>query len=144
MRGAISIIGIIVMYVLFQSHLVSFVLLPIALAVFFVALPYRIPAFVILTIISELFSSTTPGIMTLAISLPMLIHVFIRRIEPTLSWKFAAAVVCICALQYAVILTPSLVQFGHIGIPASSTLIYSILGTSAAAFVSSVIWHEYA
>ena len=100
-RYMITIIVIaIVLHVWLQNNLFSFFLAPIALATIF-AYARKLPSMAVplLVILSELFSTLPPGVITLVILVPFGMKYVLSRVEMNVTISFYLAIVGIVAIQ---------------------------------------------
>lgn len=134
---------IIASHILFQNQLISFVIAPLVLAIWFAMLPSPPEwGIVVLIVAAELLSATPPGALTLALLLPLATRLLPKPLEVRFSLSFLLLIFVITFLQLAILLAFMAFELGHVVIPWPGTL-YSLLGSALAAFLVCVIWYEF-
>lgn len=91
-----------------KSNAISLVPLPLLLSIISAwLLPKRLAVFIILAIITELYSLTPLLVMTLVVFLPWIMQRLRGRIEPDLSFSYFLLIGLTVALQIVVLVSPS-------------------------------------
>lgn len=132
-----------------HNNLVSFVIAPFVIATL---LAYTLPSAPLLfglVLLTEMLSTLPPGIMTLALAIPFIIHRIFPGKLPQISLPFYLLVVSITLLQaifvgivsLVPVLQASTLQDVWQAVPVWP-LVLAIGGTSTVSFVLLILWYE--
>lgn len=140
---ATVLVGVIIaMHMLLKINLMSGVIAPLVLALWLSCLS-ETPEWWLLVLVasSELFSRTPPGMMTLAIVLPLGIRAVFRKIPVAFSLRFLALTLTTSVGQLLLLTSANAYSLRIFTFPWPVVLLTAAV-TGVVAFLVSATWHE--